>query len=261
MVFIFRAPVLNRHLWQLNAVVFLRWCLICAVLFSDRFSQNFNKSYDYSQIISYPDTDMTELALKDIYTWFLNNIYLITNLTTTNIQDPISRHQQFSGSNTADPKIRQGREPRQWSGLSTKRSKEREGGYFGARASCQSLGCQMSKHPTGYCYPKLFLGKPCYLNNVVSCLILRVSSWPYPQKLDAHENTFMTQKPCESGNTFPVKLNSAMIFLTLFMAEICWAESLNTQQQISLIFLHSYLTVRPGAYVIKLYIVVSYEFS
>ncbi len=25
-------PVLNRHLWQLKIVVFLHWCIICAVL-------------------------------------------------------------------------------------------------------------------------------------------------------------------------------------------------------------------------------------
>jgi len=29
---IFSTPVLIRHLWQLKTVVFLTWCLICAVL-------------------------------------------------------------------------------------------------------------------------------------------------------------------------------------------------------------------------------------
>jgi hypothetical protein len=32
MLFIFSMPVLIRHLWQLKTVVFLHWCLICAVL-------------------------------------------------------------------------------------------------------------------------------------------------------------------------------------------------------------------------------------
>ncbi len=32
MLFIFSAPVLIRHLWQLKTVVFLHYCLICAVL-------------------------------------------------------------------------------------------------------------------------------------------------------------------------------------------------------------------------------------
>ncbi len=32
MLFIFSTPVLIRHLWQLKTVVFLHWCLICAVL-------------------------------------------------------------------------------------------------------------------------------------------------------------------------------------------------------------------------------------
>ncbi len=32
MQFIFSMPVLIRHLWQLKTVVFLHWCLICAVL-------------------------------------------------------------------------------------------------------------------------------------------------------------------------------------------------------------------------------------
>ncbi len=30
MLFIFSTPVLIRHLWQLKAVVFLHWCLMCA---------------------------------------------------------------------------------------------------------------------------------------------------------------------------------------------------------------------------------------
>ncbi len=33
MQFIFSTPVLIRYLWQLKIVVFLHWCLICAVLF------------------------------------------------------------------------------------------------------------------------------------------------------------------------------------------------------------------------------------
>jgi hypothetical protein len=32
MLFIFSTPVLIRHLWQLMTVVFMHWCLICAVL-------------------------------------------------------------------------------------------------------------------------------------------------------------------------------------------------------------------------------------
>ncbi len=32
MLFIFSTPVLIGHLWQLETVVFLQWCLICAVL-------------------------------------------------------------------------------------------------------------------------------------------------------------------------------------------------------------------------------------
>ncbi len=32
MLFIFSTPVLIRHLWQLETVVFLHWCIICAVL-------------------------------------------------------------------------------------------------------------------------------------------------------------------------------------------------------------------------------------
>ncbi len=34
MMFIFSTPVLIGHLWQLKTVVFLHWCLICAVLLS-----------------------------------------------------------------------------------------------------------------------------------------------------------------------------------------------------------------------------------
>ncbi len=33
MSFIFSTPVLIRHLWQHKTVVFIHWCLICAVLF------------------------------------------------------------------------------------------------------------------------------------------------------------------------------------------------------------------------------------
>jgi hypothetical protein len=32
MLFILSIPVLIRHLWQLNTVVFQHWCLICAIL-------------------------------------------------------------------------------------------------------------------------------------------------------------------------------------------------------------------------------------
>ncbi len=32
MLFNFSTPVLIRHLWQPKTVVFLHWCLICAVL-------------------------------------------------------------------------------------------------------------------------------------------------------------------------------------------------------------------------------------
>ncbi len=32
MLFTFSIPVLNIHLWQLKTVVFLHWCLICAIL-------------------------------------------------------------------------------------------------------------------------------------------------------------------------------------------------------------------------------------
>ncbi len=32
MLFTFSAPVLIRRLWQLKTVVFLHWCIICAVL-------------------------------------------------------------------------------------------------------------------------------------------------------------------------------------------------------------------------------------
>ncbi len=35
MSFIFSTPVLIRHLWQLKTVVFLHWCLICALQLSD----------------------------------------------------------------------------------------------------------------------------------------------------------------------------------------------------------------------------------
>jgi hypothetical protein len=31
MLFVFSTPVLIRHLWQLQIVVFLQWCLICAL--------------------------------------------------------------------------------------------------------------------------------------------------------------------------------------------------------------------------------------
>jgi len=34
MLYIFSTPVLIRHLWQLNIVVFLHWCLMHAVLWS-----------------------------------------------------------------------------------------------------------------------------------------------------------------------------------------------------------------------------------
>jgi hypothetical protein len=31
-LFIFSTPVLISHLWQLKTVIFLHWCLLCAVL-------------------------------------------------------------------------------------------------------------------------------------------------------------------------------------------------------------------------------------
>ncbi len=31
----FSTPVLIRHLWQLKTVIFLHWCLLCAVLFDE----------------------------------------------------------------------------------------------------------------------------------------------------------------------------------------------------------------------------------
>ena len=31
----FSTPVLIRHLWQLKTVVFLHWCLLCAVLLNE----------------------------------------------------------------------------------------------------------------------------------------------------------------------------------------------------------------------------------
>ncbi len=34
MLVTFPIPVLIRHLWQLKTVVFLHWCLICALLFT-----------------------------------------------------------------------------------------------------------------------------------------------------------------------------------------------------------------------------------
>ncbi len=47
MVFIFSTPVLIRHLWQLKAVGFLHWCLICAVLLNIFSSQlNFENPND-----------------------------------------------------------------------------------------------------------------------------------------------------------------------------------------------------------------------
>ncbi len=33
MLFIFSTSLLIRHLWELKKVVFLHWCLICALLF------------------------------------------------------------------------------------------------------------------------------------------------------------------------------------------------------------------------------------
>jgi hypothetical protein len=40
----FLTPVLIRHLWQLNTVVFMHWCLIHAVLFPS-YMLNFAKIY------------------------------------------------------------------------------------------------------------------------------------------------------------------------------------------------------------------------
>ena len=34
MLFVFSTQVLIRHMWQLKTVVFLHWCLICALLLS-----------------------------------------------------------------------------------------------------------------------------------------------------------------------------------------------------------------------------------
>ncbi len=39
MLFVFSTPVLIRYLWQLKAVVFLYWCLICAVLLFELFKE------------------------------------------------------------------------------------------------------------------------------------------------------------------------------------------------------------------------------
>ncbi len=46
MLFTFSTTVLNRHLWQLKTVVFLHWCLICAILMLEL--QNLDKSGDQS---------------------------------------------------------------------------------------------------------------------------------------------------------------------------------------------------------------------
>ncbi len=35
MLFIFSVPVLIRYLWHLKTVVFLHWCLKCALLLAD----------------------------------------------------------------------------------------------------------------------------------------------------------------------------------------------------------------------------------
>ncbi len=51
MLFIFPAPVLVRHLWQLNTVIFLSRCLIRAVLFEGKTSiQVFNVIKNYSNL-------------------------------------------------------------------------------------------------------------------------------------------------------------------------------------------------------------------
>jgi len=56
----------------------------------------------------------------------------------------------ISESYKVDPKIREVRGPRQWCGPTTKWSKERGIGSFGASASCQLSGIRMSKYPIGY---------------------------------------------------------------------------------------------------------------
>jgi len=53
----------------------------------------------------------------------------------------------------------------------TKWSKERGVGSFGARASCQLSGCQMSKDPTG-CYHK------SYVKIIVNEYVNFIPPWP-----------------------------------------------------------------------------------
>ncbi len=49
MLFIFSTPVLIRHLWQLKTIVFLHWCLICAVLLC--WQNNVGKSFDFQVFV------------------------------------------------------------------------------------------------------------------------------------------------------------------------------------------------------------------
>ncbi len=54
-MFIFSTLVLIRRLWQLNTVVFMNWCLICAVLLYEKLkisaAVNFIKPFFHSSAL------------------------------------------------------------------------------------------------------------------------------------------------------------------------------------------------------------------
>ncbi len=51
MLLIFSTPVLIRHLRQLKTVVFLHWCLKCAVLLSQKLQRNKLECFTLSVIM------------------------------------------------------------------------------------------------------------------------------------------------------------------------------------------------------------------
>ena len=64
MLFIFSTPAFIRHLWQLKAVVFLHWCLICPLLLGVC-----QIHWNYAHIIFLTGSASQEVLNKDPTVW------------------------------------------------------------------------------------------------------------------------------------------------------------------------------------------------
>jgi hypothetical protein len=89
-VFIFSTPELIRHLWQLKTIVFLHWCLICAVLLDFNEADTLKSNSILIYLISVPsiDTQMNGIKAKIIKKVRLNyaeNCSILTAFNQANL--------------------------------------------------------------------------------------------------------------------------------------------------------------------------------